>query len=225
MTTNENFYILIDQLHYNECLQFLVHNQTEVSLKIENHHVKSRILKKKSPQEFAIYKFDFKTHISEKVICSFELSTERYFFRSTISNLRDELLLIIPDQIFKLQRRNDFRVAVPQSMAYQCEITNVDGQSRKFKVDVRDISLGGMQIQAKVSHPDSFQNSTVHIKLSINEHEWERIQCVVKRAVTNEKDGKTLMGLMFLDTSAQFLTDLQSLLVQLDRIHRGKSFE
>lgn len=220
-----NFYTLLDQLNTKETIDFLIHSQSEVTFKINSQHLKTKILSKKNTLQFAVYKFNFEQYFDEAVTCSFEISAEKYFFKSQVSTIASELLLTIPNEIFKLQRRNDFRVAVPASIPYTCEIIGVNSSPVKLKAEIRDLSLGGCQLAVKITGTSFHNGDELYLKLKLNSFDWDRIHCSSMRVISKDSDSKLSVGVKFLETSAAFATDLQSLLVQLDRIHRGKSYE
>lgn len=225
MKNELNFYTLLDLPSTKETVEFLVHNQSEVTFKINSLHLKTKILSQKNMQQFSVYKFNFVQYTQEAVTCSFEISAEKYFFKSHVSTVATDLLLTIPTEIFKLQRRNDFRVSVPASIPYTCEIIGIKSTPVKLKAELRDLSLGGCLLSVKINGTSFQDGDELYLKLKLNSFDWDRIHCSSKRVVSKELDSKLSVGLKFLETSAAFATDLQSLLVQLDRIHRGKSYD
>ncbi len=224
MKQDINFYKLLDQMNYNETLDFLLHNQTDITLKINGRHFKSKILTKSGANQFFIYKFNFESYAQDVAVCSFEISAEKYFFKSHISSQSAALVIIIPTEIFKLQRRNDFRVAVPATIPYLCEIKSIRNSSLNLKSEIRDLSLGGCQLSVKLTGSNLHRGDDLYLKIKIHSFEWESIKCQCKHASSKKNDSKYSVGLKFLESSAAFITDLQTLLVQLDRIHRGKTY-
>ncbi len=225
MSDDIDFYTLLDQMSFKEALEFLAHNLSEVTLKIGSRHFKSKILARKSTNQFFIYKFNFEPYLDQDVTCSFEISAEKYYFKTYLTAAAGELMLAVPDEIFKLQRRNDFRVSVPASISYTCEIIGINGSPAKLKADIRDLSLGGCQLVVKIIGTAFHDGDELFLRLKINSFDWDRISCTSQRVVSKNADAKYSIGVRFLETSAAFATDMQSLLVQLDRVHRGKSYE
>ena len=225
MSPDINFYTLLDQMNYNETLDFLVHNQTEITLKINGRHYKSKILTRNKSNQFLIYKFNFETYSLDTTVCSFEISAEKYFFKSKISSEVAALAIIVPTEIFKLQRRNDFRISVPATISYSCEIKSVRNSTLNLKSEIRDLSLGGCQLSVKLTGINLHRGDNLYLKIKIHSFEWEKIHCQCKHASSKKNDLKYNVGLKFLESSAAFATDLQTLLVQLDRIHRGKTYD
>ncbi len=225
MSQDINFYTLLDQMTYNETLDFLVHNQTEITLKINERHFKSKILNRNKSNQFLIYKFNFESYSLDPAVCSFEISAEKYFFKSNISSETAALVLTIPTEVFKLQRRNDFRIAVPETIPYVCEIKSIRNSTLNLKSEIRDLSLGGCQLSVKLIGTNLHRGDNLYLKIKIHSFEWDKIHCQCKHSSSKKNDLKSNVGLKFHESSAAFVTDLQALLVQLDRIHRGKTYD
>ena len=222
MSTDSKFYTLLESFKYQETLDFLVHNQTSVTLKINLQHFKTQILGQKNPKELSLYRFNFQKYVNEKIICSFEIQAEQYFFTSDISLNGPELILNIPTEIFQLQRREDFRVTIPMNTNYTCSIRLIDGRPFRMDTKIRDLSLSGCQL---VVDPTEFRfkkETEICFNLRMHNLDREHILCSVQHMSSLKNNSQLLLGVKFKSSSADFLTDLQGLLVQLDRIHRGR---
>jgi c-di-GMP-binding flagellar brake protein YcgR len=223
--SQQAFFTLIARPQLTNIIDKLLDQGTEIVIKVKAQYYKSKIIARRTPSLFLIYKFS-KYHIdTETVTCSFELDDEKYFFKSTIVSTEAEFKINIPDEIFQLKRRSDFRVNVPLGVSYTCELKRAHLQRNVFQVELRDISLGGCQIAFPSSLLQVTVDSEFDLKIKMNQFESERIPCVSKMIKKNESLQTTLVGLQFIDPDAAFLTELQGLLVYLDRIHRGKGYE
>lgn len=210
----------------DETVDFLIHNQTEIILKIKDKHLKTKILSKKNSKIFSIYRFSFETYIDEPVICSFEIKDEKYFFKSTINSTNSELLLNIPDEIFHLQRRNDFRVAIPIGTTYECYLKRINDHFVNIKCEIRDISLGGCLVTVPFSSERISLDDSIDLSLKMLQFESNQIQTIAKHIRTIENTKTIHVGLKFIDViEAHILADLQVLLIHLDRVQRGKSYD
>lgn len=208
-----------------ETIDFLVHNQTEIILKIKNKHLKTKILSKKS-SGFSIYRFSFETYIDESVICSFEIKNEKYFFKSLLNSTNAEFLLSIPDEVFHLQRRNDFRVAIPMGTDYECALVRINDHNVNIKAELRDISLGGCLITIPFTSERVSLDDTIDLSLEMFQFDENILPCTAKHIRTIENTKTIHVGLKFKDTlEAHTLADLQVLLIHLDRIQRGKKYD
>ena len=225
MTNDFKFYTLLDKLKQKETLDFLQHNQTMITIKVKKEFHKSRILAAKNNQEFLIFRFNFEKYENDPVVCSFEINAEKYFFSSLMKTSQSDISLTVPTEVFQLQRRNDFRIMVPVGHPYTCTIRELNGRPLNMDVELRDLSLAGCQIVLPKNNLSIQRDMELEFELKMNNLEREKILCRVRHVDILQKTSKTQIGLEFKNSDADFLTDLQGLLVQLDRIHRGKSYE
>lgn len=226
MMNEISFFNKLNSVSTQEILDFIVHNQTNLVLKIHDRHYKTKMLAKKNNTQFSIYKFNFFAYQNEAVICSFDVKDEKYFFKSSISATETDLIILIPTDVYQLQRRNDFRISLTQSMAYECEVKTINFQKVNLKAEMRDLSLGGCLISLR--HADKFEipkDSEVEIALKIGAFENPSITTTAKHVHMIGSNNTLQLGLHYLDPSADFLRELQTLLVHLDRVQRGKSLE
>lgn len=225
MSFDIQFYNLIDATKFKETIDFLEHNHTDITLKIRSKHVRSKIVVKKNDRELLIYKFNFEDFVSEPVICSFEINAEKYFFKSEITTRQLNLVMQIPLEIFQLQRRDDFRIVVPTGSNYECSIRTIDGRPIKLPAEVRDLSLGGCQIGFVKPEYPLMRDTEIGFNFKMHHLDRENIYCSVRHIEPINRDKKILVGLKFKSSDADFLADMQALLVHLDRVHRGKTYE
>ena len=169
---------------------------------------------------------NFSDFSNEEVICSFEIKDERYLFRTNLNSTRAELLLNLPYDIYQLQRRNNFRVMIPAAVSYVCTIRSVNFAKTNIKAELRDLSMGGclviLQNADKLNIP---KDSEVEMSLKLNEFDTPSIKTEAKHLRPVESNNTLQIGLQYLDPSADFLSELQNLLMQLDRIQRGKNLD
>lgn len=226
MSEDLKFYTLLEPSKHKETLDFLQHNQTDITLKIRSQHMKSKILSLKNEHELLIYKFNFQDFNGEQVICSFEINAEQYFFTSELRTHLLHVIMLVPNEIFQLQRRNDFRVIIPANSVYNCTLRAIDGRPVQIAAEIRDLSLGGCQILINKNKQLQLQKNTeIGFSFKMGQIDRENIYCSVRHIEILKNNSKILMGLKFKNSDADFLTDLQGLLVQLDRIHRGKTYD
>lgn len=222
---SQTFFTKIDTPKMNDVIDFLIHNGTEIVIKIKNQHYKSKILNRRTSTLFSIYKFSLINFQNEEIVCSFEIKDDKYFFKSHLTSTNAEFKILIPIDIFQLQRRNDFRINVPAGMTAACEIKTINMFKNPMKVELRDLSLGGCMIafpsrKLKISLKDE-----VEIKIKLHQFDEENIPTIAKHIKIIDATETTLVGLQFVSADAMFLTELQGLLFFLDRVHRGKGYE
>lgn len=225
MTTVQDFYNLVDPEEQKHILNVLVKNKSDLAIKINDIHRVAKILGKHGTTDFLISKFGVVKFKNERVTGSFELDRKKYFFKTSISSSDEGPTLAIPTELFQLQRRDNFRVTVPMGVPYRAEIQSISGKKAFVKVEIRDVSLGGCMIVFKKGKFTVDKKDELQLSIKMLDLDKELIVCVAKHVVLLDNDTKVQVGLNFADPEGDFLTDLQSLLIHLDRIHRGKKYE
>jgi hypothetical protein len=148
--TPEMFKKITDDQERSSLLQDLVNSRAELQVKLPNpidvvlslkaHEVEDFVLKcalKSSPAKM--------TDNGDLVI-SFFLGAEKYFSSAKFTASNDQIDIFVDGPIFQLQRREDFRLKIPndQTILFQC--TEWNGTSAKQSVPLRDLSAGGCRI-------------------------------------------------------------------------------
>ena len=130
------------------------------------------------------------------------------------------MVIALPEKIFKLQRRNDFRLTMPNNIQPIIKLKNYP----ELKAEVKDLSMGGCKITFKTDVDlilDLDSNTAIHIK--ILEFEEKNLPVTIK-FIERRPDSKTVtIGLQFIDSNAERITLMRSTLLQLDRILRNKA--
>lgn len=221
----QSFFNKISQVAFNELIDFLGHNQTEIVIKIQNQYIKTNISAKKSDKNFALPRFSPHDFSNEKVTCSFQVNEDLYFFKSHLNTAQNDFSLAIPEGgFYQLQRRNNYRVSFPVGLIYTSAIKHINGVSKNIKIEIRDISLGGCQIAVSGSGADTLvkQNDELSVYLKLDRFEFNQLDMTAKHVKTIEAQDSVLIGCSFDELSASLLSELQAMLMFLDRLHRGK---
>lgn len=217
-----SFFTKLDESKKTEMIQFLIENNSFLFIKIQNTHFKSKIVAARPGHLFSVYKFSLENYDKQEIICSFEYKNEKYFFKSIINSINDEFRINQPNTIYQLQRRNDFRVTIPFGTLHTCEVIQWNQKKVSIPVNLVDMSLGGCQISFKKDQIELKQKDEITFKLKIQQFENLQIEAIAKHIKQNAESDIYTAGLQFIDPDAGLLTDLQGLLVSLDRIHRSK---
>lgn len=223
--SQQPFYNKISQVSAGELIDFLDHNQTEIIIKILKQYIKTNISAKKSEKNLSIKKFSTFEFSNEPVICSFQVKEELYFFKSYLTDTTTDYVIEIPEEIFQLQRRSDYRVAMPLGVTYKCEVKTHNGLPKNIKVEIRDISLGGCQVSLTGKHSEIKKEDQLDLFFQLDRFEFPVMTIVAKHVKIIENQNNTLIGASYFDPDGPFLSELQALIMHLDRIHRGKSYE
>lgn len=218
-----NFYNSVSQLELDEQLNFIIHQKYPMLIKVNSNQYKTNILGKNSTNKLIISKTTNDVFSNNEVSCSFEVSSEQYFFQSFINSTNSEVLIDWPKELLKLQRRNDFRALVPMNFTYTCLLGYHNLQKINQKIILRDLSLGGFQLQTRLNTIKAGDRLELNIK--ILKLEAEKVLTEVRHVKLLNDKVTYQIGVKLLDVHADFLSDLQSVIVHLDRIHRGKSYD
>jgi hypothetical protein len=216
------FFNKISQDSKAKLLESLAQDQTEITIKIINQYIKSNIKSRKSEKALSIEKFSSYDFSNEPIICSFQINEDRYFFKSYLNSNNSDYSIEVPQEVFQLQRRNDFRVSMPIGQVYTCEIRNVNGATTAIKVEIRDMSLGGCQISVAASS-ELKKDDEVDLYIKIDSFEFAKLPLNVKHIKNIEGQNSLLIGASYYQLSSVLASELQSMLIHLDRIKRGKA--
>lgn len=223
--TTADFYKLLSPSDATLILEELVEESSEVAIKINDVYSRFKVIKRKNETEILLSRISINTFKQQRVSGYFELDRQKYFFKTSLTTMDDGIIMTIPVDIFQLQRRDNFRMVVPTSVPYKAEIQTINGKRNFISAEIRDLSLGGCLLVVKNQKFYFDQNDEIQLKLKILELEKDLIACEVKHVTMLSDSTKIQMGLSFTDPDADLLTDLQSLMIHLDRIHRGKKYD
>lgn len=156
-----------------------------------------------------------------EVECHFSIDNFMYFFRGHPTYANGSIIFSLPHVIYKIQRRENFRVHIPISLQQDVQLR----RERNSIVNFNNISLTGGQIT--VRNPaiglasDRFKlNETLELKISILDFEEQIIHCVIKYVDSKPKIGLATCGVQFQNLDAQKTEALQSLISKIDRLNR-----
>lgn len=221
--SQQSFFKIIDQMAKTELVSFMEHNKTELTIKILGKYVKTSVLYKKNETHLSLNKFGFYDFSNEKATCSFQVNNEKYLFQSHLTSTTSDYVLEIPENIYQLQRRNNYRVVMPSGQIYLCEILPL--AKDKIKAEIRNLSLGGCKLSVAGPLPGLKQDDELFLNLKLDKFEFQKIQLLVRRIRFIDSANTTLIATSFKNPDHVMLSELQTMLVFLDRVHRGKNID
>lgn len=158
---------------------------------------------------------------SPEVECHFMVNHDMYFFKGHPTYADNALIFNLPSVVYKIQRRENFRVYIPSNLLQNIEIVG----EKNSKVTFNNLSLTGGQIIIK--NPDVHLssdryklNDTFKLKINLLDFRNQIIHCVVKFVDTSPKTGIAICGIQFQNIDAAKLQDLQNIISKIDRINR-----
>lgn len=217
-----SFFNPVSQLELDEQLQFLVNSKSSLLIKVNDKQYKAQILSKNSSRQLILSKSTNEVFSNQEASCSFEINHEQYLFNSFLTSKTHDLVLDWPTTLYRLQRRNDFRALVPTSFNYTCVLSYLNHSKINQKIQLRDMSLGGLQLQTRIK--DIKPGDKLELNLKILKLDVDKLLTEVRHIKLLNDKVTYQIGVKLLDVHADLLSDLQSVIIQLDRMHRGKSY-
>lgn len=221
--TRDSFYEKIGEMTMKEIIDFLDHNQSELIIKINGQYVKANINYIKSQKYFSLLRFNSFDFSNEPVLCTFQVKEDRYFFNSFLSSSKLDYTIEIPQNIFHLQRRNDFRVTMPVGVSYTCVITAQNGILKSVEGEMRDLSMGGCQLAVPAYQLETKKDDELDVKFTIDRFEFPRLELIAKHVKYLEEQDTLLIGASYKELKGDETNDMRSVLMFLDRTQRGKA--
>ena len=89
----------------------------------------------------------------EEFLGHFFLGGEKYYFQANAKVSKDQYSIPLPEELYHLQRRQNYRVKVPEGYGAFYDIFSVNGKEQNMKGQVIDISSQGCRIIYKTKTP------------------------------------------------------------------------
>lgn len=216
--SDNQFFVPVDALELSEVLEFLFNKNTEAIVKVGSAHTKTNFVPNNKKQLTIINRFQSKFE-RQQIVCNFEIKGDQFFFKSQCEFDDYGILIDTPAKIYKLQRRNNFRINIPLTMPQTTQIK----EKPQLKVICRNLSLGGALLSLTASKSDDFKlNDIIHISISLYEFQEKNIESIVRFVDYKEHSQTVLMGIQFLELDSDQSSILQGTLIRIDRALRGK---
>ena len=157
---------------------------------------------------------------SQSLVCHFSLHEENYFFTSKTTLTDTALIFSTPTVVYKVQRRDNFRVDIPQNFPHQIEITGL----KELKIKLLDLSMGGCKINATYSEPTQIsqlkENFEIALKFSFLSFENLTVYAKIKFTKHEPRTKSVAIGLEFEKLKADEIQDLQANIFKIERLKR-----
>jgi c-di-GMP-binding flagellar brake protein YcgR len=128
----------------------------------------------------------------------------------------------IPDSILWVQRREFFRIRIPLGVPAYCEVKQVDGSYRKYKV--LDISAGGIALH------DEFKDLNLEpgvvlsaCKLELPDHGHGQVNLEIRNILPHREGGKQKgrkLGCQFVNLGMSFAATIQRYINAIEAARR-----
>ena len=166
---------------------------------------------------------NFELNPNNQTNVHFTFKNEMYVFKTTFKHIKNNIEslieIVVPQKIFIIQRRENFRVYVPLSVQNSEIISPI-----KNKVLFNNISLGGCQVAIKNFNDLQIQSlKTIgEFKLQTKIFDYSKIfACRIRFIQKNDSADSWNCGLQFENLIAEDIKDLQALILKIDRYNRS----
>lgn len=100
-----------------------------------------------------------------EILGQFQIEEDRYFINGKMAILGDQVVVSMEGEVFKLQRRSNFRIALPPSLPMYANITQIAGKPAALEVRLADMSAGGCRIYFPEGGPNLASGVEIQIVL------------------------------------------------------------
>lgn len=171
---------------------------------------------KKDPQE----SLSLESLTNQELLGQFSLAGDKYFFKTTWTH--KDPFLVFPSEItlYKLQRRQNFRLKVPRTFHSEFELESVNAREASCKVKIWDLSSRGCCLLVESSN--LFKgNDKISGKMTLARRTPVTVQGIVRHIRTEKKDNKVhhFMGVEFVPIGPALESQLFTVMMELSRLY------
>lgn len=163
--------------------------------------------------------------MGKELMCHFSLQNEIYFFTSKTSFTDAAIVFSLPQIVYKIQRRDNFRVFIPKSMTQHLEIVGI----KQLKVSLVDLSLGGCKVTVQYADASYISNlktdAEIAMKMTFLSFDNQTIYCKVKFLKDNPITRTASIGLEFEKLKAEEVQEMQANIFKIDRLNRQSNMD
>ena len=160
----------------------------------------------------------------EKLVMSFSLENEKYFFQARLQSTEDEKFWEISGDtdLFKLQRRDSFRIRIPNSIKTSAILKNTDTKQAFANGTIGDLSSGGCKVHLPGIFP-VVPGQIVQFEMVIGRRPPFTVLGEIRHIKKiSEPKPEQVLGVMFKDMTALLESKLFTITMELHRELIGK---
>ncbi len=124
----------------------------------------------------------------EEYLGHFFVGGDKYYFQGKAEIDQSRLIVPVPLEIYHLQRRQNYRVNVPESLSAYFNIVQVNQKSQNIVGQISDLSSQGCRVAYKVSAPLLRLNDYVTGHLIVGKRSPIEIQGQIRHIKVDEKN-------------------------------------
>ncbi len=218
------FFNKIDDESVKELVDYLSTHSASITLKIQKNYVRSQTKPKDSAGLF-IDRVSYSDVKNESVFCNLSINDNQFYFQTKMNSDSNSCQLELPKKIYQLFRRNNFRVSMPVGHKYECKILYINDRKITVPIELRDLSLGGCQLSIASGLAEIKKDDLMDFYLKIEKFEFSKLTITVRHVQPVKENNTILIGASFKDLEAEITSELQAMLMHLDRVHRKRIFD
>lgn len=150
-------------------------------LQVQLFHPKSETLE-------CAYSSSVKLKEDEEYLGHFSLGGEKYYFRSTAKSAQGKVLIPVPTEIYLLQRRQNYRVRIPDGYPAFYNIVLVNEKQQKITGQLVDLSSQGCRVICRLNAPIMKIGDTVTGELTIGTKSSIEIKGILRHLKVDESN-------------------------------------
>lgn len=222
MSQNDVFKQIQDKKEIDQLFTDLVKYQSQVIVKTPDNKILGLDVK--------IFKFPYlhcenddfynlNLNSQEPTVFNFTLGTDKYFFKSHFKLDKKLILIDVQTDFYKLQRRQNYRVKIPNNYKAHLEISKINStEIAKIPAKMIDISAGGLRAYLSDKKFPLIDDDTISFTLIFQ----SRPEIFVSGIVMNIKPEPSMgpiisFGVSFADLTPELETKLFNLTTELYR--------
>jgi c-di-GMP-binding flagellar brake protein YcgR len=216
---DKEIFSLISQKELIQIMQDLAYLKIDIICKGESEHlatVKASECELKKSQLECIEKSTHPLKNGENYLGYFLLHNEKYYFKSTAISKSDTFIIPFPDNLYKLQRRQSYRVKIPDNQKLFLDISTLDGLEFSSHCRLIDLSSKGCRITVDDYDEIFMKDCLISGTLLVKENLKINIQGQIKHSTKSlsSSDSK-ICGIEFTPISPATENQLFSLTMEL----------
>jgi c-di-GMP-binding flagellar brake protein YcgR len=213
----------VDEKTKTAILRTLIASKSSVKIQMDDKTFESTIFTTTDINKIAVNcansgpQLAFKT--GQEMACYFSIKNEFYFFTSKTTYTDIALIFSTPQIMYNVQRRDNFRVYVPNNMNQKVELVGYT-----LRMNLTDLSLGGCRVKVYYSESSqltSFKAGTeTDLCMTFLNFDNQIVHCKVKFLREDLKTKTAIIGLKFEKLKAEEIQEIQAAIFKIDRLNR-----
>ncbi|MBC7370139.1 MAG: PilZ domain-containing protein [Bdellovibrionaceae bacterium] len=154
------------------------------------------------------------------LVCNFFIGGERYFFRSLVTIDKDQVQLSFQNELFHLQRRQNYRIKIPEKYTAAFLISEHKNSAVKLSAHIFDLSSGGARVEMTAAEPVLTLGDQITAHLFLGKREPLEIEGIIRHHKIEKfatKPPKQIFGVEFSSMSPLLEGKLFAITMDLHR--------